>query len=1020
MGRQLLESSRVFRAAIERCDAALVPFSGASLVDDLRAEEAGSRMSRTAVAQPANFALQVALTDLWESLGIRPDVLIGHSAGEIAAAHLAGCLSFEDAVKVIYHRARLQDLTTGQGRLVAAAISAERAEGLPEVRDGRLAIAAVNGPEAVALVGPVPDLEAVRAALDADGVFCRFVDGHVPYHSPAMDPLRDELFACLGDVTPRAPHRPIYSTVDGARVKGAVHDAGYWWRNVREPVRFADAALAMIDDGITSFVEIGPHPALSRAVLDGLDVRGRRGLAVPTLKRTEPDAETVAHACARLYVAGYDPDLSVLHHPGPYLRLPAYPWQRERFWREAAASRADRLGEQDHSLLGVRRDVPTPTWSRRLDGSRPDYLADHRVMGATVFPGAGYVEMALAAGRTAFGASRFAVADIRFHAAVVFRPGPAYRLDTTLDPATGSVQVHGGYSDTATPVRHMSARLGPAPVRVPRLDLDGIRLRCTEQWDAARCYRAFEVLGFEYGPRFRPIERLHLGQREALGRMAEPVLAHNHDTGLVLDPVVLDGCFQMLLPLVRPDTDDEQATLLPIGVDQIVVHGPVDDARWVWATATSGADEELTGDAVLTTEDGRAVVEVRGFRVQLIGADRQHRARQGNRWLYEPVWQPQDEPVAPEPAPVGQGCWLVLGDRAGLGTAIAERLAHLGHRTVLAQIGDGFAMPAPDRYRLRPDRADLETLVREVAARAEGPVLGVVHVWSGDADLAGLDGEEPLRALDPGALTLVHLVQILDAQSLDCPLAVVTTGAQPVAGAPDEAGLAQASVWGLGRVLHHESLALHTRMFDLDPADPRADIPAFVTDLLHGDHDEDQVAWRAGVRHVARLEPARRTGGWLPVTLRPDATYLVTGGLGALGLLFARWLALRGARHIVLVARSVLPDRRSWDGLAPTDPQYATVRAIVAIEKLGATVETAGLDVAHPDALRGLLQARRVAGRPPVRGVLHCAGAVYDQVLVRMTRDQLDDVLRPKVLGGWSLHRATGSEPLDFFVLFSS
>jgi acyl transferase domain-containing protein/acyl carrier protein len=1016
MGRQLLQTNHTFRDAIERCDAELRRHTEWSLVDELTAGKTTSRMNQTRISQPANFALQVALTSLWASMGITPSAVIGHSAGEIAAAYVAGGLTFADAVRVIYERARLQHLTTGQGRLVAASITEEDALALPSVVDGRVAIAAVNSPSSVALVGRVPDLDEVKALLDAQDVFCRFVDGDVPFHSPMMDPLEAELRRCLADLAPLDPSTPLYSGVTGGRVDGTVHDAGYWWGNVRAPVRFAGAAQAMIDDGFTAFVEIGPHPVLGRALADCLHAHGRHGFTVASLKRDVDDGLSVAHACAELYVQGHSPDWNVFHHAVPAENLPAYPWQRESYWIETDSARQDRLGEIEHSLLGARRDGPMPAWRRHLDGSRPAYLADHRVMEANLFPGAGYVEMALAAARAVYGSRRCVVEQVRFEAPTMLRPGPAYMLDTTLDRDTGRVEIHGRSQGTTKWTRHASARLSPAVATSPTIDLTAVRARCAEEWDNVRCYEAFRRHGFDYGPSFQSIDELWLGDKEAIGRLSPAAVARNAAEDLILDPIVLDGCFQMLLPLVGVLSDDS-AMLMPVGVDEVVLHEPSDQPLWVHATATGRSGHELTSDAVLVTEGGRVVVEIHGFRVRVLAAGQQGRRRQGSTWLHELAWEPQD--AVSDPADAGR--WLVLADSAGVGDAVVERLAALGHATVIARPGVEFAVIGPDEFRIRPhERADLESVVRSVAARADLPVRGVIDTWPAGLAATDLTTERLPDVIGVGPLLVLHLVQILDTEGLAWPLSVVTVGAQPVDGHVGAAGLLQSPLWGMARVLHQESLALHSRIMDLDPAQPLADVPALVAELAGTDTAEDQIAWRAGKRTVARLRPSLRKSGSVPFTFRPNDAYLITGGLGALGLLFARRLAERGARRIVLAERSALPPRAEWAALAPADPHRLRADAIIGIEQLGTSVETVTVDVTDAAAVRRLVTDRRDAHLPPIRGLIHAAGAVHDQIMTQMTKEQLDTVLRPKVLGSWALHEAFADEPLDFFVLFSS
>ena len=196
MARDLLHNEPVFREAIEHCDAALLPYTGWSLLQEMLKDEASSRMPETALAQPANFALQIALAALWKSWGIEPDAIIGHSAGEIAAAYLAGALTWEDAVRIIFHRSRLQQTTTGQGRMLVVGLAPAEVEPLMKEYEGHISIAAINSPKMVALVSESEILEKVVQSLEPQGIFCRYVYGNVPFHSYYMDPLQQE-FRCL-------------------------------------------------------------------------------------------------------------------------------------------------------------------------------------------------------------------------------------------------------------------------------------------------------------------------------------------------------------------------------------------------------------------------------------------------------------------------------------------------------------------------------------------------------------------------------------------------------------------------------------------------------------------------------------------------------------------------------------------------------------------------------------------------------------------------------------------------------
>ena len=1022
MGRQLLEENALFRSVIKRCDAVLTPLAGWSLMEEMSAAESASRMEETAVLQPANFALQLGLAELWKAMGIEPAAIVGHSAGEVAAACVAGSLGFEDAITVIFHRARLQQRTSGEGRLLAVSIPEAEALELPAVRHGLLHVAAVNSPASVALAGTQDHLDQVKQYFDGKDVFARFVHGNVPFHSPAMDRLEPELREVLAGLKPLAPAIPLYSTAIGGRVTGAVHDASYWWRNVRDPVRFAAAAFAMIDDGITGFLEIGPNPVMAMSVTDCLRERSKHGFALPSLKRKEHDGAVLSHSCAELYVTGHNPDWSAYYPGQRALPLPGYPWQRETFWMEADSNRRDRLGVLDHPLLGSRIDDPKPRWLRTLDGTRPSFLADHEVMGGNLFPGAGYVEMALGVARECYETATCTLEQVRFQAPVVLEPNVPHTLDTTLDKDRAVVEIYGKAPTGADWVLNASMRIWPAPEAVPTQRVDDARQRCSMLWDARACYEHFRANGFSYGPSFRVIERMWLGEKETVAHFDPMVVWRRGRGGLNLDPVVLDGCFQSLLPLVGRDGGPSLGALMPAGVDRIVVHGPVTGDLWAHATATEIGDDAVAGDVVLVDDySGRVIVEVHGFRLRALGAGQRPLSTQlGTEWLYDLAWEAQPAHHSADSL-VEPGTWLVLADDSGLADALTPKLAEAGHDYIVARPGKAFAAAGPHEFRLRPDAdEDLTRLVRAAAERAGGDWRGIVHLWNCDASLADLDPGDMATAVRTGPSSVLHLVRVLDAEELSCPLWLVTQGGQAINGQIDAAGVMQAPMWGMGRVLHQESLALKARLADLDPRRARADVAALAAELLHEASGEDQIAWRDGIRMVPRLQPAAGHAGTFPVTFRADASYLITGGLGALGLLFAGWMAGRGARRVILTGRSRLPDRAQWAALGDSDPHRQQVAAIRSIEAMGTTVELASLDVSDRGALDAFVSRRYQAGLPPIRGVIHSAGSVQDQITVRMTDEQLLDVLRPKVLGSFALHESLAAEPLDFFALFSS
>ncbi|MGH2620902.1 MAG: type I polyketide synthase, partial [Anaerolineales bacterium] len=349
MGRQLLEREPVFREAFERCDDLFRQHAGGSLLEELRADESRSRMGEAEIAQPANFALQVALAALWGSWGVRPDAIIGHSAGEVAAAYVAGSLSLEEAVRVIFHRSRLQQRATGKGKMAAVSLSLEEAERALEAYNGRLSVAAINSHRAITLSGDAQALTELIHSLEQRQVFCRLLQVAVPYHSSHMDPLEDELRQSLEGLEVRPALIPIVSTVSGEMATGQDFDADYWWRNVRKPVYFADAMDRLIRDGHDLFLELSPHPVLAGTISECLAMNGQKGTVLPSLRRQEAEREQMLGSLGALHTLGYPLAWERLYSEGGrFVRLPSYPWQRERYWQESETAQQSRLGRQVH------------------------------------------------------------------------------------------------------------------------------------------------------------------------------------------------------------------------------------------------------------------------------------------------------------------------------------------------------------------------------------------------------------------------------------------------------------------------------------------------------------------------------------------------------------------------------------------------------------------------------------------------------------------------------------------------
>ncbi len=1037
MGRQLLAEEPVFRSVMETCDRLLSRYTSWSLLAELTADEHTSRMNETQIAQPANFALQVALAALWRSWGIVPDAIVGHSAGEIAAAYVAGALSLEDAVCVIYYRSSLQHRTTGMGKMVAVGISKEEAENAIAGHEDLVSIAGINSPGAVTLAGDETALEKVLQPLRERDVFCKYLRVEVPYHSHYMEPLREELLMALKDLQPQTATIPLYSTVTGEAVDGSELNAGYWWHNVRDSVLFGKAADALILDECSVFIEIGPHPVLASSISECLLQRQEQGVVLPSLRRQEQERSFMLGSLAALYTQGYAINWETFYpDKGAFVRLPAYPWQRERYWVESEDSQRRRLGIEDHALLGHHVRAVRPSWELQVIKQRLPYLNDHRIQGAVLMPGAAFIEMVLVAAREAFGAGSYVLEDIAFHKALFLPEDDEPVLQTVLDPEAASFDIYGRASEQATEwVRHASARLhqyqNVPPQPIDPEEICGYPMQAVSQAD---CYQSFAEQGFEYGPCFQGIRRLWKGNGEAMAEIQAPAQVAAEIDQYQLHPVILDACFQVLIaadPPAGANSKEGAGTYLPVGIRRIHYYGHVSaEAMWAHARLIEFNDAVMEGDIKLIDNKGNVLVLIEGFCAQSLKTARNVISKGLDEWLYHLEWQPKAYAGKAQTNGVQQtaraGSWFIFADSKGVGTELISLLEEHGESCMVVLPGDAYRLDTDEQcVWINPDDpADYVRVLQET--RPDQRICrGIIHLWSLEAapatdemTAAELDAAQRLGSM--AVCNIVQAISQVDWRTLPR-LWLITSGAQPVQ--PQDAAqlaLAQSPLWGTARVLGHmEHITLWGGIVDLNPTSPAADADALFQQIWQPD-GEDQVAFRNGERYVARMMPSKNLDNPIPPRFRRDGSYLITGGVGALGLLVARWMIERGATRLILMSRRQFPARSTWNQIDPDSPLGQQIAAIRELESQGASIHLAAVDVTNEAQFRAFLAEFRREHWPPIRGVIHSAGVIEDQIILRMDAQSFNRALHPKVHGSWTLHRALADEPLEFFVLFSS
>jgi acyl transferase domain-containing protein len=987
MAAGLAAAEPVFASALDECVTALDAYLPQPLGPVLAGAGDSERINRTGFTQPALFAVEYALARMWEAWGVRPAALIGHSLGEITAACVAGVHTLEDAAQLVTARARLMEALP-EGGVMETLVCDEETVRAALAEAGPVpdtAVAAVNGPADVVVSGPWEQVDRVVALLAGRGVKHRRLSVSHAFHSPLMAPMIDEFRAVAGSLTFHKPAYPVISNVTGREWGPEQLRAEYWAEHVLAPVRFYAGVTALYETGCRTFLELGPAP-----VLLGLGARclPEEGVAwIPSLRRDRDDAHIVGQALGALHHRGVAVDWNAVHAAEQPRRtaLPSYPWQRERYWFNdddpVGASLPLPADDAPGALFEGHLLSGPPTFSPRLE-ELPEVFVRTGPDGRRQVTAGGFCNWALT------GAAKLPGAQPRLVDRFVV--GEPLLLDPEHRPASIRVYVMPQDDEGRSlflcfsrqgveSVESGSWRLHARGVLVRRPptdtggDLDSVRARCAPA----------DPAGISVPDWAEPVlNEVYQGPGEVLAEVNQA--AERLPRGALLDLTLglLRQCEHAPEPGGTPPP-----TPVPAGTRRYI-HG--------WLDPEAEDDGGLRGGLEILGADGSVLIAMRDVRLRAQAepaVDVPRTAREETVW--EEAWRPADPARFPERSLAGERVLLIGGDAAA--DDVTKQL-------LLRGASVSRARPAPE--------AALEALAEDRYAHVL--LLGALGL-----PVSGCDAGAVLRARTQAEHVFLAVLRRLADDEAATRVWVVTRGAQWTGPEQRELCLAAGPLWGLGKVAALEHPELWGGLLDLDPAGA-ADEAAQIAALPATETTEDLSARRGGRILVPRLVAVAASALERQAPRLSDlGSYLVTGGLGSLGLLVGEWLARSGAGTVVLAGRRGLPDRSRWDEAGLDDATAAKIAAVRRIEAQGADVRVVALDVADESAVRSLTEQLGLAGRP-LRGVVHAAGLSEPQFLREADPETYDRCLHAKAEGTWALHSATAGEDLDLFVCFSS
>jgi acyl transferase domain-containing protein/NAD(P)-dependent dehydrogenase (short-subunit alcohol dehydrogenase family)/acyl carrier protein len=937
-------------------------------------------LDQTLFTQPVLFALEVALYRLLETWGVKPDLLLGHSIGELAAAHISGVLSLEDACSLVAARARLMQALRRDGAMVT--LQASEAEVLPllDQHQGRVSIAALNSPASTVIAGDEEAVLQIARSFEAMGRRTSRLRVSHAFHSPHMDGMLDAFRRAAETISFHPARLPLVSNLSGAP---ATHDElcspDYWVSHVRQTVRFVDGVRTLYGEGIRTFLELGPHgvlSALAHETIQTQETNERGADFIPTLRKSRNEVDTLLTALAGLHVRGVPVDWKTFFAPHAPKRvdLPTYAFQRQRFWLDAPRTRHVSAGQSsiDHPFLSDM--VPLAggngfLFTGRIDLSEHPWLAGHSVFGTVILPGTAFVELALFAAQN-LGLN--VIEELTLESPLIIPSAGAVLLQIHLASAdnAGRRPVHiysrteqdASREDLAAWIRHAEGTLAPEgesasfhlstwpPTGAVPLSMNGF-------------YESLANIGLNYGPGFQGVRSVWQMGADLYAEIQLNEAAVENAGRFAFHPALFDAALHTLALQANHGT-----IRVPFSWTGLQSRAFSADALRV------RIQRDVDGNAAklwIADEAGSPVAWVQQVALRATSADQLETtfATQRPEALFHLHWTELQQ-ASPASLPLNGALFGVWDFDHLPGNHAANWIRYPDLATLQKAIDQGASAPEIAFALMPGPPPGTEVNEIEAAHHAASRALSLLQAWTADERLASSR------------------------------LAVVTRRAVAALDGEDVPNLIHASIRGLVRTAQNEHPEFAIHLVDTDGSENSQ--RALFTAL---DSSEPQLALREGRRLVPRLSRLPQAGE-TPQNLDPEGTVLITGGTGTLGSMVARRLVEKhGVRHLLLTSRQ---------GAAAPGAEVL----ILELQAAGAEASIAACDAADYNALKILLDG--IPASHPLTAVVHCAGVLDDGVLQALTPERLGRVFAPKMDAAWNLHQFTRDRDLAAFVLFSS
>jgi len=975
MGKTLYDTEPVFQAALDECNAALMPLLGDSLLAIMHGTN-DLAVQQTCIAQPAIFSLQYALLKLWDSWGITPSIVCGHSVGEFAASVAAGVMNLADAARLIHARGHLMQELDEHGSMLVVFASVEQVSALIRPYSEVVSLAGINAPGSVVIAGRKGALAEISANLKSKKIETLPLNVSHAFHSPLMTPMLEAFEEVAGTISYVKPALDGVSTLTGkAFTNGDLTTTAYWSAQIRGTVFFSDATAALSKLGVQRFIELGGNPILTGLIRQNLPDTPH--VATGALKKGEDDNLLITKAVATLFVTG-TPVAWDRYYKGTgavHTDVPFYPFARKEMWREPDIMTGISSNEGTHPLLGKRNSSPLAKgavfFTAHYTKEYPYFLKDHIVLGETISPAAAHISLLIDAARQEIGDYPIKLSDLGFSAPLVVSQDQPRDTQIILENIAAKVcpiSINSTSVDHDDWVLHATGfmeKLYDSPPAA--LNIEALRKKCFLTEDSNKIYGPMLAAGYALGPSFRRISEIFSGTEEGICTIDAPA----GETYPFIAPGTMDSILQTSLSALFQPLGEKLSTLfadggvvIPVGVSEIQVYRRPQGHFICHARNPKTLEKDrYQADITVLNEAGKILMLITGLTLQKTNKETLYQQVRATK--KDMVTTLSEQEIKLSPAAFEETHLIIYSDNLNAAQPLRAHAAEMGLACTILQ-------PVSDQNHL-------VTMISELIERSDRKRY-----------IACIMADCNENQAEAGHISTMHAINFTQA--------AIRMGTSIKLCFLVDSTPASSPFIGLGSVISMEQPELKgitIRASQECPPDKQ------VSALLDTTGEQNLIIRNEAVyaSRIKRTQLPKAT-----FAFKPDTACLITGGLGALGLLTAQALAESGATDIILLSRRA--------------PDAAALKTIGRIEATGARVTVHPCDISNLNQLKQTLkQLEQVC---PIRTIFHAAGALSDGMLGDVTPQDLKTVFTPKANGAWNLHIVTKEMDLDHFVLFSS